>query len=910
MTNFRKVQQFLLRALQKVILFLERQSALRLFWLSALLILVVYVLSSLWTALFNALAFNGFAADGAFQLYDPLRRLAAGQVIGRDFNFFHGIGVPLIHLPFFILLGQGLFGSELTRWVLSPLIFALVAFCFFYAFRRQWKFALPMAAAVSAYGLSFLSFFTLAGNSLLGIRASMPIVVLAVMLNYDRLQRPLFGRVKFLWLRTLTRYEALIGTMLAISLLCGTEFGIAIIVAFLVAYLSYPIKQRLPFIRRVTSAGRVIASLGITLLGILTIVTRGNPVRPLIYNFVDVPSDQSWYFGVPPNTFLHLGNIVAEFQRYPHIQRIFLGAIVIAWMTWLIHRRFKDRVRVQAFMAGLMAGAFSMISVIGYFDPSETYALERMLLLIGPAAFILLWDLWKKPISFDFQLAKLKQRIAITPKLVVHIVAYAFVVVAFVWSFNTLIANQNQYDIVTTVRQLKNRVFGLDTNNLSRDWDNTDSVIMPVIQADNNVSIPDVTKDSFEHGISKTSAQLIVDPGSHASFIRPGQIVYFKRSGRQIVKQVQKWGDNYLLVSLQNKEFKLDSQYDGAPNNMIVAEDFNHDNTKLWSLYSSLFESEMKTFNPSGSDYIIHALGQKRRAQYVTDFENIQPQFVVTLNRSYFIYEEWLQNEHWDFYSLLEQNYEVVSQSPIHVLWKRKPQQWSNANTDIQGWQHLDVTTDNSIQSEKIMLPRPSFDNVPDVDSFVRDYQATQREQQKNEGLKVQPDLSVDTDQYAQYIVKQTDDAIKRQLDYTENSGPQTAVAERERSIKFAKQQEKNTDKHPYLRIPRPKRQVILVRLTYNLTNPMSAIPLLGRTTRFFIEENNVYTKTPVSLRPYANQITFPIIISENDAFGDPYLVPNIYSLIPGGILHIVSAEWTPLNLPVKTLEVMTNPMP
>jgi hypothetical protein len=99
------------------------------------------------------------------------------------------------------------------------------------------------------------------------------------------------------------------------------------------------------------------------------------------------------------------------------------------------------------------------------------------------------------------------------------------------------------------------------------------------------------------------------------------------------------------------------------------------------------------------------------------------------------------------------------------------------------------------------------------------------------------------------------------------------------------------------------------VRLTYKITNPLDGIPLLGKSTRYFIEENNVFTKTPVSLRPYATQVTFPVVISEY-AYGNAYLVPKVYPLIPGGILHIISAEWSPFNVPVKTLKVLTDTMP
>jgi hypothetical protein len=432
---------------------------------------------------------------------------------------------------------------------------------------------------------------------------------------------------------------------------------------------------------------------------------------------------------------------------------------------------------------------------------------------------------------------------------------------------------------------------------------------MPIVQADNTVDIADITSGSFVHGISTNSAQLIVNPGSHASFIRGGQIVYFQRSGRQIIQRAEKWGaSNELLVTLQNKQFRLSPTYDGAPQKLIIAEDFNHDNTKLWSLYSTLFESEMGVFNPSGADYIIHALGSQERAQYVNDFKKTQPKFVVTMSRNYFIYEEWLQNEHWDLYSLIEQNYEVVAQSPVHVLWKRKDQPWSNTNQDVGQWHAINPTIDNSIQHEQFTLPSLSFANVPDVDSYEQEYAASERARLTSQGQQVAPDLSLDVDHYAQYIAKQTRQTLQHDFADSENSGPETGTAKKAADALWDKQQQKTPQQ--FLRLPIPKRQVVLIKIHYTITHPLGAIPLLGKTTRYFIEENNVYSKTPVSLRSYANEVIFPLIVSEDATFGNAYLVPTTYSLIPGGIVHITSVEWAPFNLPVKELEVFTATMP
>src|SRR5690348_11157434 len=83
---------------------------------------LVYVLLSiglLSVGIETAIHFNGPPIDGPFQLYNALRRIVAGQRIGVDFQFFHGAGVPYLHLVPFLLFGRGFFASEVARQVVS-----------------------------------------------------------------------------------------------------------------------------------------------------------------------------------------------------------------------------------------------------------------------------------------------------------------------------------------------------------------------------------------------------------------------------------------------------------------------------------------------------------------------------------------------------------------------------------------------------------------------------------------------------------------------------------------------------------------------------------------------------------------------------------------------------------------------
>ena len=87
-------------------------------WIAALGWAVLFcLLSSLNVVggLETALHFNGSAIDGPFQLYNALRRIAAGQTGGFDFQFFHGLAIPYLHYVPFLLFGGTFQASEVTR---------------------------------------------------------------------------------------------------------------------------------------------------------------------------------------------------------------------------------------------------------------------------------------------------------------------------------------------------------------------------------------------------------------------------------------------------------------------------------------------------------------------------------------------------------------------------------------------------------------------------------------------------------------------------------------------------------------------------------------------------------------------------------------------------------------------------
>jgi len=167
----------------------------------------------------ETLLFKSMPMNGAFQLYNPLQRLAHGEIIGRDFDFFHGSGTLLLHYPLFSTSGGDLFASELSRKIMSPLAFFL---CFHFC-AAAWRLPAYMASfagcAVLVLGeVLFQGSGALTGASALGVRSTLPAILLpAVLLLSRRFQ--FFGKP--------ATFYSFVAIGLGISIFVATEQGLA-----------------------------------------------------------------------------------------------------------------------------------------------------------------------------------------------------------------------------------------------------------------------------------------------------------------------------------------------------------------------------------------------------------------------------------------------------------------------------------------------------------------------------------------------------------------------------------------------------------------------------------------------------------------------------------------------------------
>lgn len=233
--------------------------------------------------------------NGTFQLYNPLGRMGRGEPLGGDLVFFHGFGTLLAHFPLFALLGGDLAACVISKRAVSVLCYLAVVLVCARAWRIPWQaasFAFFALLGVDLLRPSHSIPMMLPGNSLLGVRSALAAAALPLSLLLARRFPSLTGPFRF---------HALTGVLIGVAMFISTEQGLAILAAAVAVLALFPFEKNLAIARRLP----LLATLGLSALAtcgaLLAIVTGRHAFDAARYLFVEVPSQQFWYFGGPPN---------------------------------------------------------------------------------------------------------------------------------------------------------------------------------------------------------------------------------------------------------------------------------------------------------------------------------------------------------------------------------------------------------------------------------------------------------------------------------------------------------------------------------------------------------------------------------------------------------------------------------
>src|SRR5262249_33948135 len=126
------------------------------------------------------------------------------------------LGIPYLHYIQFRLLGGTVLAAEITNELTSVVLYPITVVVFLRFFIKDWTRVAAWAAIVMAGSIALRMTSVLgAGNRLLGIRSTMPVLLSVVLcLSVNRVARTL-----------------LTGVCLGLVLVLGTEQGLAIILA-------------------------------------------------------------------------------------------------------------------------------------------------------------------------------------------------------------------------------------------------------------------------------------------------------------------------------------------------------------------------------------------------------------------------------------------------------------------------------------------------------------------------------------------------------------------------------------------------------------------------------------------------------------------------------------------------------
>jgi hypothetical protein len=320
----------------------------------------------------SALHFVGPAIDGPFQLYNALRRIQAGQRPGIDFQFFHGLGIPYLHYVPFRLLGGTFIASEVTRQLLSALVYPVVVLAVLRSFIKNWTRTLAWAAIVMAGSIALrMTSMLVAINSLLGIRSALPTLLPIV------LCLPVRRHVR----------NVLAGLALGGALLLGTEQGVAAILALLLATLAVAVRTRRQSGYLADCAVAIAVGVA-TLVAALAVMGGLSGMRgALAYNFRSVPMDQYWYFGVPPNVFISswhvLPRMLTAIWQIPATLAAGCAMVVFGLRRVSPESHPSEDRRQLALTVLALYGLISCASLLGTYVNAYVQPCQRVLLLLS-----------------------------------------------------------------------------------------------------------------------------------------------------------------------------------------------------------------------------------------------------------------------------------------------------------------------------------------------------------------------------------------------------------------------------------------------------------------------------------------------------------------------------------------------
>lgn len=156
----------------------------------------------------------------------------------------------------------------------------------------------------------------------------------------------------------------------------------------------------------------------------------------------------------------------------------------------------------------------------------------------------------------------------------------------------------------------------------------------------------------------------------------------------------------------------------------------------FFATYASAQEVVSDTFQPSGTDYIIHVLGDKQRRDYLESFQNGDFRYAATMKESLTNWEFWVERANWFFYRELYENWHPVYANSYELYWERNNKPGENTLTD--GFEIMVIDVDDTTK-KIVVLCDQQVNGMADV--YI-DY-AVKKNNRRSSKLLIQTELQV-----------------------------------------------------------------------------------------------------------------------------------------------------------------------
>ncbi len=162
-------------------------------------------------------------------------------------------------------------------------------------------------------------------------------------------------------------------------------------------------------------------------------------------------------------------------------------------------------------------------------------------------------------------------------------------------------------------------------------------------------------------------------------------------------------------------EPELDAYFKEMISDVQMTKDFLTEHPgKIFSMYSSAAEVMTHQFQPSGTDYVIHAMSDSSRTHYLESMEQSNPDYVTSVIEHYTDYGLWIRNANWFVYRVIYKNYHIVFQNSYQYYWKRNEAGETNV-LPVEGGISLDIQNLDK-NSTRITISAPGVDfGIADV---------------------------------------------------------------------------------------------------------------------------------------------------------------------------------------------------